>query len=310
MTIKTAKERVWKQIIEQKKKGQLLEVVGVGIGKEEIAVLVEKKTAELEKKVKALDSGGYRVKIAVIGKIRLAYGKGGTICNQKIGRCGTVAMPVYRKSDNALMLLSCNHVLCMNTNRTTRSVKGDTITDKGGKAIATLEAWEPIKVTCWMEGGVQKCDYFVKNYIDAAIAKPLNPAEITGISEIFSTKNPEIGREVTFHGSISGKKTGAILYTDMSYAFTFEGEVYNYFDCFLTEAKCEYGDCGSIITTRDGKTAVGMLQGATSEDYAMGCSINKVLNTLGLTLVTTENMAKSIQSQDLLQMMRLQECMY
>ena len=296
MTIKTAEERLWEQIIEQKKKGELLEVVGVGIGKEEIAVLVEKKTAELEKKIKALDSGGYRVETVVTGKIRSVYGKGGGICNQKIGRCGTVAIPVYRKSDDALMLLSCNHVLCMNTNRTTRSVKGDTIIDRGGKVIATLEAWEPIKVTCWAEGGVQKCDYFVKNYIDAAIAKPLNPAEITGIGEVFSTMVPKVGGIVTFHGSVSGENTGEILYTDLSYGITFEDEVYNLFDCFLIKVQSASGDSGGIITTRDGKTAVGMLLGATNEGYTIGCPINKVLNTLGLTLVTTENMAEKCEA--------------
>ena len=268
-----------------KMQGSLKGLLGYGITKsspEKIAVLVEKKTPEIEAMFRK-GIRGNEVKIIEIGHVvalgidRMAEYRplvGGISTGHYQITAGTLGAIVYDNITNQPLLLSNCHVLANSDTPTEEyAITGDPVYQPGlydsqtAKLSARLHRWIPL------EDGVTS---------DSALAIPtvetLN--EVIDIPKITGITSPETDMIVMKSGRTTGLTEGKIISTesmiDVDYGY---GKV-RLVDQFITTHMSEGGDSGSIGVTTDGKV-VGLLF-AGSNIVTVFNDINNVINQLGV----------------------------
>lgn len=227
---------------------------------------------------------------------------------------GTFGCVVRRGTD--LFLLSNNHVLAA----TNRGRPGDRIRQPGpvdggtvADEIAELVAFVPIRfgdepATCpWAEAFVRWLNELLRligsshrlqavrrqaawNEVDAAIARPFNPADITpailqiGIPKGVAT--PTLGMEVQKFGRTTGYTRGRILQVDVTANVDYDGRIATFHGQVMAGAMSAPGDSGSAILDMNGRL-VGLLF-AGSETTTLIHPIERVLQALQVEAVVEE----------------------
>jgi hypothetical protein len=161
---------------------------------------------------------------------------------------GTLGCLVHKEGE--LVLLSNNHVLA--DNAATRL--GDPILQPGpidggrdpADRIAELVGFEAIS----FRGA--RHEAIVENLVDAAIARPLDPCdvseEILGVGEILDLASAELGMAIQKSGRTTGLTHGEILQIDVTADIDYgEGRVARFSDQLMAGPMSEGGDSGSVV---------------------------------------------------------------
>jgi hypothetical protein len=125
------------------------------------------------------------------------------------------------------------------------------------------------------------------NLVDAAIATPLNPAdvndEIFNIGTIQGTVSGELGMAIKKSGRTTGVTTGEIQQVDVTANVQYgAGQVALFTDQLLAGAMSQGGDSGSAVLD-DGNRLTGLLF-AGSETTTIINRIENVFSALGISL--------------------------
>lgn len=219
---------------------------------------------------------------------------------------------VVRRGET-LFILSNNHVLAA----TNRGRPGDRIRQPGpvdggtvADEIAELVAFVPIRfdeepATCpWAERFARWLNAILEwigsshrlqavrqpvalNEVDAAIARPFNPADVTpAILTIGIPKGvaaPVLGMEVQKFGRTTGYTRGRILQVDVTARIDYDGRMATFHGQAMAGAMSAPGDSGSAILDLNGRL-VGLLF-AGSETTTLINPIERVLQALGVEAV-------------------------
>ena len=102
------------------------------------------------------------------------------------------------------------------------------------------------------------------NQVDGAVAKPTGPEvvsnEILEIGTVTEDTEPELGMEVKKSGRTTGVTTGTIQLLDASVNVGYGGAKTALFtNQILTTNMSQGGDSGSLLVSREGNRAVGLL---------------------------------------------------
>lgn len=230
---------------------------------------------------------------------------------------GTFGAVVRDKNTGQLLILSNNHVLANITDGTdARSKIGDPILQPGRydggtdkDVIAHLERFVPLHKsfglpTCQIAGaftwllngvfGLVKPQYQISllrktektNAVDAALAKPLDPAlisnEVFEIGPIKGIKAPEPGMIIKKSGRTTGVTQSKIKVMDATLKISLGGsEVGVFEDQVVAGPMSEPGDSGSLILTED-NYAVGLLFAGSNKATIMN-RIETVFDQLNVT---------------------------
>jgi hypothetical protein len=124
------------------------------------------------------------------------------------------------------------------------------------------------------------------NLVDAAIARPLNPAdvkdEILGIGAIQGTAQGTLGLRVKKSGRTTGLTTGEILQVDVTVDVQYgAGQVARFTDQLMAGAMSQGGDSGSAVLDESNRL-VGLLF-AGSDTTTILNRIEHVFSALGVT---------------------------
>jgi len=143
------------------------------------------------------------------------------------------------------LILSNNHVLAnASTIENPKAQIGDPILQPGpfdggtlADQIATLHSYVPLSET-------------TPNLVDAAWAKPLNPAdvseEILAIGYIAGIIEPQLDMEVQKSGRTSGVTTGRIIDVNATATVDYDGKQLQFTDQVITTYMMDPGDSGSL----------------------------------------------------------------
>lgn len=231
---------------------------------------------------------------------------------------GTFGALVSEPSTGKLLILSNNHVLANETDGTDgRAAAGDLIVqpgvyDKGNPetdTIGRLLRFIPIRFEhqeppCLTARRFEDClnrmirlfrpDYFVKvykkqqgeNLVDAALAVPLNTAEvkpeILEIGAVQGVAEAELDMAVKKSGRTTGVTHGRVTHVAARIIVGFSGgRSATFTDQFLISPISSPGDSGSLVLNRQNQ-AVGLL--FAGSDRATVC--NRIQNVVGLLGVT------------------------
>lgn len=268
-------------------------LVGPPVGKAVLTDVIETgKIRALPKKAVAVDH---------IGRARPAPG-GVSIGHFRI-TAGTLGVVLHRGTER--VILSNNHVLA---NENAAAV-GDPILQPGpvdggrlpNDAIAALLAFVPLKYeTGGLFAGFRQflCRYFHvfcdtapgggENYVDCAIARPLNQAyvsdsilEVSG--KISGTKEATIGLALKKSGRTTALTHGQVLAINVTVRVGYgAGQSALFRNQILAGPMSAGGDSGSLVLD-DANHAVGLLF-AGSPNTTLFNPIGEVLSALGLTI--------------------------
>jgi hypothetical protein len=238
--------------------------------------------------VEVVETGPIRALQAPTGRFRPA--PGGVSIGHRDITAGTLGCLVRKGGQN--FILSNNHVLA-NSNA---AQIGDPILQPGPidggtlttDRIANLEAFVPITflapeppsdcpfaraVIAALNAGCQVIGSQTRyrivslqaqdNLVDAAIARPLNPAdvrdEILGIGSIQGTAQGTLGLPVKKSGRTTGVTTGEILQVDVTVNVQYgAGQVARFTDQLMAGAMSQGGDSGSAVLDAENRV-VGLL---------------------------------------------------
>jgi hypothetical protein len=237
-------------------------VMGVGIGassQKYIHIYVEEVTPEIEAEVPKVIAG-YPVKIIKSGRFkalslmqpklkataepirtsRLRPAMGGVSIGHPNITAGTLGGVIGG------LILSNNHVLAdVSTFENPRANIGDAILQPGkydggvmpNDQIATLHSYVPLSEK-------------TPNLVDAAWAKPLNPAEVSeeilGIGYIAGIVQPQVDMQVQKSGRTTGVTTGKIIDRNATTTVDYDGLQLSFTDQVITEHMMDGGDSGSL----------------------------------------------------------------
>jgi len=282
-------------------KRKLLEIEGVwgcGVTKsseeEEIIVYVESEEVipRLPKQI-----AGFKVRPFVSGKIRPLFEwvvpaipieplRTTKIrpapCGVSVGHyaitAGTLGMVVYK--GGKLCILSNNHVLANCDSIQVRRAKvGDAILQPGVYDGGTDPA-DRIGVLGWWV----KIDEGKKNWVDAALSFPLDPAlvtdEVLGIGKIEGVAEVSVGQMVRKSGRTTGVTENKVLDVDASIKVDYDVFTCWFDDCIVTYAMAKGGDSGSVLVD-EWNRAVGLLF-AGSDTLTVHCKFKHVARLLGI----------------------------
>jgi hypothetical protein len=205
---------------------------------------------------------------------------------------GTLGVLVRDVETDEALILSNNHVMA-NSNDAT---PGDPILQPGpidggtvaADTIANLERFVPIEfqlepppIPCpvskivagvanffaWLVGSRHRLLSVViqqANQVDGAVAKPTGPDvvsnEILEIGTVTEDTEPELGMAVKKSGRTTGLTTGTIQLLDASVNVGYGGGKTALFtNQILTTNMSQGGDSGSLLVSREGNRAVGLL---------------------------------------------------
>ncbi len=125
------------------------------------------------------------------------------------------------------------------------------------------------------------------NLVDAAVAKPLNPAQfsgdILGIGSVNGTKPAALGMRVRKHGRTTGYTEGIITLLNATVSIAYGPKTARFSGQVITEAMSQGGDSGSLIVDAAENRAVGLLF-AGSNLATIFTPINVVLDALQVSI--------------------------
>lgn len=237
-----------------------------------------------------IEVGDLRPQISRVKRIRPVPG-GVSIGHYKI-TAGTFGVAVRDRTSGEKLMLSNNHVLAYMNNAQT----GDPILQPGAidggqreqDVIARLERFCPIQFTT----APASCDIALSyvnfgnaiarllgsqhqlqamksvplavNEVDAAVAKPLDPAmisdEILEIGKISGTLKPSLGMFVRKSGRTTGLTTGEITILDAVVNIQYDSGTTATFDNqIVTGPMSKGGDSGALLVAQNIPVAVGLL---------------------------------------------------
>lgn len=232
---------------------------------------------------------------------------------------GTFGAVVKDKSTGELLILSNNHVLANITNGNDgRASIGDSIIQPGiydggnleAGVIAHLARFVPLyreidtprcKIAQTFEMLLNKCIHILRpkyqvrvlreseklNLVDCAVAKPINPADISPdileFGSVAGIKEAILGMPIKKSGRTTGVTSSQVWATNVTFKVSVSSQEYGVFtDQVLAGPMSMPGDSGSLILTND-NYAVGLLF-AGSEQATMFNKIDHVLTSLNITL--------------------------
>ncbi len=298
--------------------------VSNGVKTDELSVicLVTKKTSDLPPGGMVPASiNGVMTDVVQVGEIvaysntgRFRPAPGGVSIGHYSITAGTLGVVVRDKGDGTRLILSNNHVLA-NSNDANL---GDAIlqpgpTDGGNPAsdtIAVLERFEPI-VFSTQPGTCSLASLFADlgnliakvlssshrlqvvrqqegiNYIDAALARPLNDADvlddIIDIGPITGTVPATLGMPVRKSGRTTGFTTDEINTIDASVDVSYgAGRTARFEGQLVAGAMSQGGDSGSLVVDGNSNNAVGLLF-AGSNSTTIFSPIQAVLDIMNVT---------------------------
>ena len=264
--------------------------------------------------VDVIEVGDLRALAAPTDRYRPAPG-GVSIGHYQI-TAGTLGVVVKDRTTGQRLILSNNHVLA-NSNAASL---GDPILqpgpyDGGNQAndtIAHLERFQPIDFgdspgTCSIAGGVASLANIVAillgsshrlearkitpqavNQIDAALAKPINDAdvldEILNIGTVTGVEPAALGMSLRKSGRTTGFTTGTVDVLGATVQVSYgTGKVATFEDQIVSGPMSQGGDSGSLVVTGDDPPrAVGLLFAGSDQTTIMN-PIQVVLDTLNVT---------------------------
>lgn len=125
------------------------------------------------------------------------------------------------------------------------------------------------------------------NLVDAALAKPLNPAQfsgdILGIGSVSGTKPPALGMRVRKHGRTTGYTEAVITLLNATVNIAYGSKTARFSGQVITEAMSQGGDSGSLVVDAAENRAVGLLF-AGSNLATIFTPINVVLDALQVNI--------------------------
>jgi len=229
---------------------------------------------------------------------------------------GTLGAVVLDKNGEP-MILSNNHILANRSNGADgRAQTGDPILQPGPldggilrrDTLARLVRFVPIQyspeaVTCPVAARMEHLlnrlvqayhpAYSIRMYrrtaglnlVDAALAAPVNPADVKGeileLGRVTGTVDPELGTPVKKSGRTSGVTNGTVMYLDATVTVDVdEGAQATWEDQIVTSAISKPGDSGSLVVDGENR-AVGLLF-AGSDKTTVCNRITNVLHVLGV----------------------------
>lgn len=258
-----------------------------------------------------VETGRIRALQSRVGRHRPA--PGGVSIGHRDITAGTLGCLVIKDGD--LVILSNNHVLA-NSNDAS---PGDPVLQPGsidggqfpGDQIAELADFVPIRfrqpeppsecptartviaaLNAICRGIGSKTRYKVitqqveDNLVDAAIARPLDPADVTdeilGIGRIEGVDAAELGTALKKSGRTTALTTGEVLQTDVTVDVDYgAGRTARFVDQLLAGAMSQGGDSGSAVLD-DGNRLVGLLF-AGSDSTTIINRISHVFAALGIS---------------------------
>lgn len=260
-----------------------------------------------------IDVGELRAQAAPTDRWRPAPG-GVSIGHYKI-TAGTLGTVVRDRSTGERLILSNNHVLA-NSND---AAVGDPILQPGAAddgredldTIAELARFCPIQfvsepATCGIALGVVAAGNWVArlvgshhrlmafqsnpqavNMVDAAVARPLNQAdildEILQIGTVAGTVGASLGMAVRKSGRTTGLTSGQITVLDATITVSYGDKTANFEGQLVAGPMSQPGDSGSLLVEAGGLRAVGLLF-AGSEQATIFNPIREVLDCLEVDL--------------------------
>jgi hypothetical protein len=226
---------------------------------------------------------------------------------------GTLGCVVRDRATGERLILSNNHVLADSN----RGRPGDAVLQPGAAdggipdrdTIAQLERFIPIQFTdepgtCNLAGAVAalanliarllgskhrletvRSDPGAVNLVDAALARPLNDAdlldEVMKIGVVSEVRQVELGLQVRKSGRTTGFTTGDVLLVDATVDIAFDHDrVARFEGQIITGAMSQGGDSGSLVVAGDPPLAVGLL-------FA-GSDVTTVINPIQAVLDSLE----------------------
>ncbi|NMC54002.1 MAG: hypothetical protein GYA48_10250 [Chloroflexi bacterium] len=229
---------------------------------------------------------------------------------------GTLGCVVRDRETGTRLILSNNHVLA-NSNL---AELGDPILQPGpadggtvkDHTIAELARFVPIQFnesdsTCSFANAVtdilnglaglfgshhrltaRKYDTEARNLVDAALARPLNDADVLDnileIGEIEGTLAPELGMPVRKSGRTTGFTTGQITVVNATVSVNYmENRIARFEEQIVTTPFSQGGDSGSLVVNGDQPKAVGLLFAGSNQTTIFN-PIQHVLDLLEIDL--------------------------
>lgn len=224
---------------------------------------------------------------------------------------GTMGCLVRRQGE--LFILSNNHVLADVNN----GQKGDIIIQPGqydgGVAddqVAALDAYIPLdfggdKAGCSIAntmvsvlnklaewgGSTHRLMAYRQtpgvNYVDAALARPLNPAifspEIREIGRLAGSREIGLGQKVRKSGRTTGYTEGRIIQVDVTTSVMYNGRSATFSGQLMANGMSAPGDSGSVVVDAD-NYAVGLLYAGSGNSTLIN-PIGHVLDALDVEIV-------------------------
>lgn len=294
-------------------------IVGVGIGWDGIVVsIIDWKDFE------PVPARIYDVPVSVVktGPIvalqdrtaRWRPAPGGVSVGHKEVTAGTLSCLVIK--DDEWFILSNNHVLAnMNNAEIGDEILQPGVYDNGlipDDVIATLEDFVPVEFLldlgeCPIAAGITRgFNALAKvfgakhrmnairlnngvNVVDAAIARPINPNDVTwevlGIETPIGHREVELGSPVVKSGRTTEVTRGQVTQIDATLQVLYGNNVAVFEQQIVTDALCGGGDSGSIVLADDGSgDAVGLLFAGSQDGKTMIMNpIRPVLDLLGVS---------------------------
>ncbi len=217
----------------------------------------------------------------VARNVRIRPAPGGVSIGHPEVTAGTLGAVVWNQETGEMLILSNNHVLAdsstlesgMPLNKVPILQPG--VFDGGQieeDTIATLYRFIPLH-----PGGL--------NRFDAALAKPLNPADVTSeileIGTISAVADPELRMQVRKSGRSSGLTSGRIILTDADLEVDYGAFLLTFTEQVISSILSRGGDSGSVIVGPN-NTAVGLLF-AGSDVITAFCPMRPLAEKLGFS---------------------------
>lgn len=219
---------------------------------------------------------------AVVARnVRIRPAPGGVSIGHFEITAGTLGSVVWSNETGETLILSNNHVLAASS------------TVETGVPLTKV----PILQPGVFDGGDVERDIigtlyrFIplhpgsSNRFDAALAKPLNPADVTAeileIGTITAIADPELRMRVRKSGRSSGLTSGRVILLDADIEVDYGAFLLTFTDQIISNIFSRGGDSGSVIVGPD-NTAVGLLF-AGSDIITAFCPMRPLAEKLGFT---------------------------
>lgn len=188
------------------------------------------------------------------------------------------------EDDTGIYILSNNHVLA---NSNAGSI-GDPILQPGPADGGTVSNHQIAELADFVP-----IDFKGINYIDAAIAEPLDYSQVLPdipyIGRIQGTTAPRIGKLVTKFGRTTGFTIGKITATNVDIKVTVNEQPVWFLDQIEIRAPrgkfSAGGDSGSLILMYPTNEAIALLFAGTDNGVTFGNPINEILTALGVDIL-------------------------